>query len=537
MKHFKIIYLMFFAGLLLGSCEDFLDTKPQGKLIPSTVAELEKLLNNSVFRQYNFYDNNMGNYYALLGDNVQMSALMCQYQYPETHYNLARLAAYIYNPPYLKFLQPDAYHWSYPHSAIYYANTVINGINNLDASEKNSDYAKEVIAQAKAARAWSYIMLTLQFGPAYNPNGANDTRVIAHRTTGSVLDANPDLSTTAELFDLIEADLDDALDAPTSSSHPLRANKAAVHALRAMLFMHKADYASMFTEADLAWNATLANATSVDDLIYDYNQFSYTGTPSSVAGEDPEVSMTLEGQDDYINTNYHRENLFYRGAAMRCTYENYPSDEYVALFAANDLRKKLFLLKKKGYSTTVDGVVVSDPIMIWNMRTQKFSTSYYPNAGITHPILLLMRAEANARNNQLSNALADLNTLRKYRYDKNDGSTDLPNGSSMTQEQLLYEILNERRREQNVNTNDRVFDLKRFLVQDPGKPWTKTTIDHVAVSMETPSLSNLTTKTYSAPINNEYFNARIDNSTITDYNPHWGLTPYNGPDWNPRSGL
>ncbi len=37
--------------------------------------------------------------------------------------------------------------------------------------------------------------------------------------------------------------------------------------------------------------------------------------------------------------------------------------------------------------------------------------------------------------------------------------------------------------------------------------------------METPSQPALVTKTYSAPIDDEYFNVRIDNSTKTDYDP------------------
>ena len=36
--------------------------------------------------------------------------------------------------------------------------------------------------------------------------------------------------------------------------------------------------------------------------------------------------------------------------------------------------------------------------------------------GVTYPLLLLMKAEAAARTNNLSAALADLNLLRKYRY-------------------------------------------------------------------------------------------------------------------------
>mgnify|MGYP002546517102 CR=1 FL=1 len=67
--------------------------------------------------------------------------------------------------------------------------------------------------------------------------------------------------------------------------------------------------------------------------------------------------------------------------------------------------------------------------------------------GFSYPELLLMRAEAYARNSRKTEALSDLNTLRKYRYDNTQGSTDLPNGAALTEDQLLEEILKERRRE------------------------------------------------------------------------------------------
>ena len=84
--------------------------------------------------------------------------------------------------------------------------------------------------------------------------------------------------------------------------------------------------------------------------------------------------------------------------------------------------------------------------------------------GFSYPELLLMRAEAYARNSRKTEALSDLNTLRKYRYDNTQGSTDLPNGAALTEDQLLEEILKERRRELPIATFQRVLDLKRLAL-------------------------------------------------------------------------
>jgi hypothetical protein len=129
--------------------------------------------------------------------------------------------------------------------------------------------------------------------------------------------------------------------------------------------------------------------------------------------------------------------------------------------------------------------------------------------GLTHPLLLITKAEAEARTGNLSAALASLNTLRKYRYTGDD--TDLKDGATYTQDELLNEIIAERRREQPIASFQRTVDLKRYAL-DSGKPWSKQVIEH-----------RIGDKVYSKSINDAYFQSiPIDNAVI-EYNPSWGL--------------
>ena len=82
----------------------------------------------------------------------------------------------------------------------------------------------------------------------------------------------------------------------------------------------------------------------------------------------------------------------------------------------------------------------------------------------------------------------------------------------MTQDQLLEEILKERRRELPLGTFQRTLDIKRYAL-DAGKPWSKSKIEHTVGG-----------KTYSADVNSKYFTLEINNATI-ELNPEWGLTP------------
>lgn len=502
-------------GLLLSSCKKFLDVKPVGKLIPSKVEDFENILNNPSTIGYHFIDNNNGTYYAFLGDNFQLSVNEANYQYTSTHPNIDRYAAYTFYTPYENPGEPQ-FTWTNIYKALGLFNNVIDGLKELEGAS-TSALGKAVTAQAKAGRAWSMMVGVLGYGPMFNPNGQNNTRVIPYRTSSDPDAPNPDLSTTAEALALVEQDLKEALSAaPANVGNPSRASLSAVHALLAQLYMYKREWVKMLENANEAWNSSLAIKGGVNNMIYDLNTFKYKPNPSASVspGTDVEVVLDLEGPDLLLKQSYNRENLFFRPCASGTVQA--PSQEFLDLFdQTTDRRYKLFALKTLGYSTTVGGVKYNDGIRVKYYRNGASGGvgKMLGNQGITYPELLLMKAEANARLNNLGTALTDLNLLRKYRY--SGANSDLPNGTALSQDGLLLEILNERRREMQIGSFQRVFDIKRFVF-DTGKPWSKTSITHT-----------IGTKTYTAAVNDTYFTMRIANAIIL-LNPQWGLTPWTG---------
>lgn len=496
--------------VLASSCKKFLDVKPVGKLIPEKAEELENLLNNSSTLDYHFIDNNRGSYYALLGDNFQISENQAKYSYVSTHPNIDRYAAYTFYQPYENPRNPQ-YAWDWGiYRALGLFNNVIEGVKTLPGAA-DSELGKRITAQAKAGRAWSMMVGTLGYGPMFDPSGQNNTKVLPYRTSANPNDPNPDLSTTAQAFELIEKDLKDALAAtPDNVGNPSRANTSAVHALLAQFYMYKRDWAKMSEHTKEAWTRSLAVKGGMDNMIYNLNAFSYKPNPnaSPTPGTDVEVVLELQGPDLLLGQADNRENLFFRLAPSGTSH--YPSQEFLDLFdKTTDRRYKLFALKALGYSTTVGGVKYDDGIVTRYYRDSKMQGSQ----GITYPELLLMKAEASARLNDLGGALADLNLLRKYRY--SGAITDLVNGGTLGQDALLFEILKERRREMPIGTFQRVFDIKRYAF-DTGKPWSKTSITHT-----------IGAKVYKGDVNNTYFTMRISNNVI-QLNPQWGLTPWEG---------
>lgn len=87
----------------------------------------------------------------------------------------------------------------------------------------------------------------------------------------------------------------------------------------------------------------------------------------------------------------------------------------------------------------------------------------------------------------------------------------MPDGAALSQDQLLNEILTERRREQPIASFQRTLDLKRYA-QDAGKPWNKDIIEH-----------KIDEKIYSKSINDAYYQSLPIDNVILQYNPQWGI--------------
>lgn len=505
MKTYKYILLAALAGSM-ASCSDFLDVQPVGKMIPTEVTQFEKLLNNTTTVDRQFMDNNRGCSYAMLGDNLQISETQAIANYTATFPNLDLLAAYIFYQP---MLNPNStpMWWSYMWTATAYFNNVIDGVSAIDSE---SDYSKGVIAQARAGRAWQIMNAALFYGPMYNPAGANDTKVLPLRTSGDPTVANGPLATTAELFAQVKEDLDYACNnAPLNVVNPSRASRAAAYALRAEYDMYIRDWDAMKTDAQEAWRLAVAERGSVDNMIYNYADFYYEQVSDIDPNidYDPRYEMEFRGPDNRFDQTDQREILLYRTTPYGSSSSKfYPSEDLLSIFdREKDLRFIQFYMLVPGYTTTKAGVSYKDDNHIAYLKDGYMMETQ----GLSCPLLLITKAEAEARTDNLSEALASLNLLRKYRYAGTD--TDLPGGASLTQDQLLNEILAERRREQFPASKDRTFDLKRFAY-DTGKPWCKTTITH-----------KIGDKTYTASISDPIFQSLPIDNAILKYNPEWGI--------------
>ncbi len=488
---------------LFTSCQKFLDVAPKGKLIPAEIADFDHLLDNTdIVALGPFLDNNGGSSLGFFTDNISLSDPLGKIAYKaSSNPNIDRYYSYISREPYKNPNFSD-YYWELgTYRTMKYFNNVIDGVNAVKNAGNEAD-ANAVIAQALVNRAWGYFHTTLVFGPVYKPGGNNSTKVLPYITSADIATPMPDLSTQEEVFAKVLQDLHTALpNIPAITNYPSRPNKVTAQTMLAYYHLFTQKYDSVVYYANLAWTA--ATAGGIDNVLYDYNTFSYS-TPATP------LTSAMVSPDGKLQLPTNREIMFFRnpdnGAGR--TPSSYPSDDFIALFdQANDLRVKYFLLSAPGYKTTYNGITYDDGnrLQYYRGATGTGGIRTQMTAGFTYPELLLMRAEGYARTNKLAEAITDLNTLRKYRY-----KTGTPLLTVGTQDQVISQVLDERRRELPVGHIKRFMDLKRLCL-DSGKPWGKTKITHL-----------VGTDTYEAAIDSHFFVLPISN-TVLVFNPQWGI--------------
>lgn len=507
-----IIALSIFAATL-SSCEEFLDVEPVGKMIPTQVEEFANLLHYSYTYSWNYKDNNGGSQLISLADNIEMTDNYIQYEFSPQYVNLDRFAAYAFRQPYQDPTMPDYYLEYGGYKSVAYFNNVIDGVKGIDGGAESTT-GKEVMAQAYFGRAWTFLHLAITYGPMYDPAVTNDTRVLPYRTASVPTVANPDLSTTQEMFDLAKSDLEIAIEnCPDVSSSPVRANKTAALATLAELYMYQGDWENMYLYAKQAWDAALATKGSIDNLFYDYNTLSYIEPTPMPVPTYPEIDvrtiLQISSEDSNHDETYNKENIIYRSTPSHIGLAR-PNTEYISLFEDGDMRKEMFFLTDLGYTKTLTGLgdggsdlVITDGFSTYDFRHEKMTA----NLGISSPTLILTLAEAAARTGKDAEALGYLNSFRKYRY-----TTQTATLATLTGDNLLEEILAERRRELPIVSCQHYWDLKRYAKEDASKPWVKKSITRTIMG-----------ETVTSDINGSDYILTIANSYI-EFNPSWGLT-------------
>lgn len=402
----KKIFIIIWIICLFCSCDDFLDIVPVGKLIPKKVKDYELMFND---------DNtlkllNMETFYGSPDFCMSDASFRASSYFSRACYAWAKQ---VYDENSVS--QSD---WGNLYAEIYINNTILSQINMAEGDDL---LRKNVIAEARARRAFSYLLLIGIYARQYDEVTAAEDLGVPLRLDSDVTGRAPARATVKEVYDFILKELTESItDLPDVAKNRFRYDKAVAYSMLARTYWMMRKYDDAMKYADLA--------LGVKHELRNFNE---------------------ENPDDYP-LKFEQNPEFYLFRYFQTTYWGLNgvnvSEEFYNLFPKDntDNRAKFWIRDK---NEVLDSV--------W------FLPSTMMTVAPTVPEMYLIRAEAYARKGDaasLKSAMSDVNIIRQHRLVKR-GYQDI---SVNTQKVLIDIILQERRKDINLMGGLGWFDLKRL---------------------------------------------------------------------------
>lgn len=314
------------------------------------------------------------------------------------------------------------------YASVYRANSIIIGLQQY--SGVTDSVKRQIVGEAKFLRAYLYFYLVNFFGDVPLILETDVTKTAMMPRTGK-----------AAVYSQIIDDLTGARDSlpanySASSNNRINANKYAAKALLARVYLYTGNNAAAESNA-----TDVINATSLFSLIPSANigtGIFVKNSPEAILQFMPPVNptygYTTEGSN-FVTTTA-------AAYSLRTSFVN--------SFASGDLRRSKWINQ-----VTFNSVINYQPYK-YRMPGQNAATA----AGVFeyHTILrlaeqYLIRAEARAKQENITGALADMNVIRNR--------AGLASSTTTDKNALLLEIENERKFELFCELGHRWFDLQR----------------------------------------------------------------------------
>jgi SusD family. len=407
-------FLLLFILLYLTACKDsFLDMKPSTDIVsPKTLNDFQQMLD-----------------YPRINQTSALSFLASdEYSIPEekdwlTQSNLER-NVYIWSEDRYGG-QTSIEDFNYPYEGIFYANSVIDGMENLKETAADRKKYNHILGQAYFARAFACFDLVKNFAAPYDAVSAGQELGIALKRSPNI-DEVVERSSIKENYDQILSDLKRAtslLDAPITTDRN-RANKPSAYALGGRIYLNMRNYELAEKYAD--------SCLALYDKLIDYNTVSLTAT----------TPFTLDNEESMLYSTVGRN----YSLVLYASTQNMSIDtDLYNLYADNDLRKSIFFSKN-----TANGLIKT--------KRGYSGSSRFPYSGLATDEIYLIKAECAARRDDLHTCKDYLFKLLSKRY--KTGTFTMDNLS--TKDEALNKVLIERRKELVWRAGLRWDDLRRL---------------------------------------------------------------------------
>lgn len=402
---------------MLTGCNDYLDIKPKGEKIPTTVSDYETLLN------YESVQKVSDTYPAYLTDDVFLPDVAEGTATPglnSVDQSIRNL--YLFKKEVFGDAQDDGF-WFASYNRIYYYNTVIDNIMNADGSDEQQKLS--IRAEALISRALEYLYLVNGYAKYYDVRTAESDPGVPLILDEDISKKNLVRASVKDVYAQILSDLQTALpNLPVQAKgNAFRASKAAGYGVLAKMYLYMGNYA----EALKAANEVL----EINNSLLDLKKYAVVKAQSSI------------GRTNVPQDIDNPENIYIKFApyVYGLSSKVFGSDELISLFSEDDMRLQVYFTKN-----------------FRNIPTDKYVWAPYlrANLAVSSPEIYLIAAECEAREGSIERAIALINKLRDNRIKNN---TDIV---ATDRNDALQKVLEERRRELAMSGMVRYIDLKRL---------------------------------------------------------------------------
>lgn len=405
------------TGLLLGSCNDFLDIQPKGELIPETTEDFESMLNYAqLVKGGDTYPTYLTDDVFLPNESDGISPALNTVA--KSVINLYTFKSVIFSDS-----EEDKF-WTNTYARIFYFNSVIDRV--LDSTVGTEAQKRSIRAEALLGRAFEYLTLVNLYAKHYDAQTASTDPGVPLVLEAEIDRGNLKRASVQEVYDQVRTDLEEAIQhlPETPKYNACRGSIYAGLGLLARMYLYMGDYTQALSYA----NRSLEKNSSLLDL-------------KNYRVVKPEAAI---GRNNVPDLDKNPENIYIRMApyVYGMSRTACVSEDLLALYdKTNDQRALIFI------TNTPFGVSVSNYVWMQYIRT---------NLGIATPEIYLIAAECEARVGSKTRAMELVNTLRDNRILNH---TALVPASD---DDVLRIVLEERRRELPMIGILRVPDLKRL---------------------------------------------------------------------------
>lgn len=396
--------MVILAALTMSACDNFLDITPTGKVIAETGDEYRALLTY----EYKYFtkDRYMT---TLRTDEMLMDKVKTSSTDLDAYLDLWRWKDDNPSPTTSYFSWRSYYH------SVYIANYIIQ--NQKKIKEATAQEISQLVGEAYMMRAYCHFLLVNLYAEPYTHCTPSQTRGVPMLLEADV-NAIPGSSSVETVYNQILSDLDKAEQYLNVEEWELgknyRFNTTSVQALRARTYL----YMGRWSDALEASKEVLSVYNELEDMN------NSTTLPNSYKSKESIVALERFSSNLY-------------------TAVDMPASEFISLYRSGDQRRTKYFKR-----------VTSSTYSLLKGRSDEFSCSFRTAE------FYLTAAEAAARLGHTTDAINYLTPLMTKRLNASAYETTTALIDTMTEEELIQEILDERARELAFEGH-RWYDLRR----------------------------------------------------------------------------